>query len=88
MNHLDTEDWPPASRSPHSDKRSRRGTPIAPPQKAEALRVLRRAGYPPDTIARLDRELPDGVDLKNQPSLLNKYGVTLDELRSRMGGSP
>jgi hypothetical protein len=61
-------------------------------QKADLLKVLERAAFPPDTIAALGRELPDeldlDLDLDKQWPLLNRYGVTRDVLISRMGGSP
>jgi nucleotide-binding universal stress UspA family protein len=65
-------------------------SPMASPmrQKADVLKALKRAGFSRKTIARLRSELPDEVNLDSQSPLLNRYGVTRDELTSRMGGSP
>jgi hypothetical protein len=49
--------------------------------------TLRRTGFPEvaDEILRL---LPDPVDLDHVAKFLEPYGITRDELISRMGGSP
>ncbi len=57
-------------------------------QKTDLLKVLKRAGFPPETIGRLGRELPEKVDLDKQSRLLSSYRVTRDALMSRMGSSP
>jgi hypothetical protein len=56
--------------------------------KAEAVRILRRAGVPPETIEALERELPDPVDPDRDAALLMRYGITRERLVDRMGGSP
>jgi hypothetical protein len=56
--------------------------------KAEVLRVLRRAGIADETIAELERELSDPVDVDRDGPLLQRYGITRDSLISRLGGSP
>ncbi len=33
-----------------------------------------------------DKELPDKVDVDNDASLLEKYGISADELRNQFGG--
>jgi hypothetical protein len=69
---------------------SRKGTVMAPliRRKADVFKVLKRAHFPRDTIASLARELLNDVDLDEQSPALDRYGVTRDELISRMGGSP
>jgi hypothetical protein len=55
--------------------------------RAEVLRVLRNAGL--SQIAdELAPELPEIVDRDRDRPLFDRYGVDLDELVSRMGGSP
>jgi hypothetical protein len=49
--------------------------------------VLRRAGFTEAAEEAL-RILPDPVDVDQATALLQPYGVTKDELISRMGGSP
>lgn len=55
--------------------------------KEEIVRVLRRAGLA-DTAARLAPLLPERVDLDRESALLDRFGVSRDDLISRMGGSP
>jgi hypothetical protein len=50
--------------------------------------VLRRAGFRPDEAERVAASLPDPVDLDQAAEVLLSYGITKDELISRMGGSP
>jgi hypothetical protein len=56
--------------------------------KAELLQVLRRIGIPVETIAELDAQLPEVVDIDEAGTLLQTYGLTRDEAMSRLGGSP
>ena len=56
--------------------------------KAEVLAVLRRAGVSEATVAALDAQLRDPVDIDRDANLLLRYGLTLDVLIDRMGGSP
>jgi len=48
---------------------------------------LRRQGFPELVDVAL-RELPDPVDAEQLESWGMRYGVTRDDLISRMGGSP
>jgi hypothetical protein len=57
-------------------------------RKADILAVLRRAGYPEETVAALDAELPDLVDVDRDANAFLRRGITLDALIDRMGGSP
>jgi hypothetical protein len=50
--------------------------------------VLRRTGFGQDEAEQLASSLPDPVDLDRVAELLLPYGITKDELISRMGGSP
>jgi hypothetical protein len=52
--------------------------------KAEAARVLRRVGYPPEAIEDMLAQLPDPLDLDR---LLVRHGPTIEALEARMGGS-
>jgi hypothetical protein len=56
--------------------------------KARVLAVLRRAGVPEQTVQALNTALKDPVDLRRDGGLLSRYGITLDGLVDRMGGSP
>lgn len=62
----------------HSERRS----------KADLLHVLRRVGVPQVIIDEIGSKLPDCVDLDDAGTLFQTYGVTRDELISRLGGSP
>jgi len=57
-------------------------------RKADVLAVLRRAGFSEDTVAALERELPDPVDIDRDGDVLLRHGITLDVVIDRMGGSP
>ena len=57
-------------------------------RKTEILAVLRRAGYSEQTVAALDAELQDPVDVDRDANVFLRYGITLDSLIDRMGGSP
>ena len=56
--------------------------------KAEVLAVLRRAGVSEATVEALDAELVDPVDVDRDANLFLRYGLTIDVLIDRMGGSP
>jgi hypothetical protein len=56
--------------------------------KAEVLAVLRRSGVPEQTVQALDAALDDPVDVTRDANLFLRYGITLDSLIDRMGGSP
>ena len=49
--------------------------------------VLRRAGLP-ELAETARRELPDPVDSEEAAAWAVPYGVNMDDLISRMGGSP
>ncbi|MBV9582547.1 MAG: hypothetical protein JO057_28520 [Chloroflexi bacterium] len=62
----------------HSEQRS----------KAEVLRVLRRLGLPEATIDDIGSKLSDPVDVDEMATVLQSYGLTRDQVVSRLGGSP
>jgi hypothetical protein len=55
--------------------------------KHEIVRILRSAGLP-HVAEEAERSLPKEVDLERAVEFAARYGVTGDELISRMGGSP
>jgi hypothetical protein len=55
--------------------------------KQEIVRVLRNAGLP-HVAEEAERSLPDEVELERAVEFGARYGITRDELISRMGGSP
>jgi hypothetical protein len=55
--------------------------------KDEIVRVLKNAGLP-QVAEEAERSLPDEVDLERAAAFGARYGITRDELISRMGGSP
>jgi hypothetical protein len=55
--------------------------------KQEIVEVLRRAGHL-EAAEEVDRSLPDPVELERAAQFGMRYGITRDELISRMGGSP
>jgi hypothetical protein len=55
--------------------------------KQHIIDVLRTAGLP-EVADDANRSLPDQVDLERAAEFLGRYGITKDELISRMGGSP
>jgi len=55
--------------------------------KREIVEILRRAGYF-EAADEADRTLPDPVELQRAAEFGARYGITRDELISRMGGSP
>ena len=56
--------------------------------KAVVADALRRVGLAPDLIREVLAPLPDPVDLDKYSDELIRYGITRDQLMSRMGGSP
>ena len=56
--------------------------------KTEILAVLRRAGYPEQTVAALDAELQDTIDVDRDANIFLRHEITLDRIIDRMGGSP
>lgn len=56
--------------------------------KAEAIRVLRRAGYSAEIIQEIDDQLSDPIDLDRDAPTLSRYGITREHLMEVMGGSP
>jgi hypothetical protein len=56
--------------------------------KVEILAVLRRAGYSEQTVAALDAELDDPVDVDRDANVFLRHGITLERVIDRMGGSP
>jgi hypothetical protein len=57
-------------------------------RKAVILAVLRRAGYSEQTVAALDAELDDPVDIDRDANVFLRHGITIDSVIDRMGGSP
>ena len=55
---------------------------------AEAGRLLRRAGYPPEQIEDLLRGLPDPIDTERDAAACFERGLSVGSLMDRMGGSP
>jgi hypothetical protein len=55
--------------------------------KHEIVRILRNAGLP-QVAEEAERSLPDEVELERAAEFGARYGITRDELISRMGGSP
>jgi hypothetical protein len=55
--------------------------------KQEIVRVLLRAGLA-EVAEEADRTLPDPVELERAAEFGMRYGITRDELISRIGGSP
>jgi hypothetical protein len=55
--------------------------------RQHVVEVLRRAGFGQraEEVAAL---LPDPVEVERAAAILQPYGITKDELISRMGGSP
>lgn len=55
---------------------------------AQAEQILRRAGYSPEQIEDVLRDLPDPIDPDRDSEVLFKHGITQGGLMDRMGGSP
>jgi hypothetical protein len=56
--------------------------------KQDLLATLRRLGVGEETIRALDAELDDPADVEQAANVAARYGITLDRLIDRMGGSP
>jgi hypothetical protein len=56
--------------------------------KREALRILRRAGFPPETIRSVEEELPDPIDIVRDGDALAAHGITHSTLEDAFGASP
>ena len=56
--------------------------------KVELLDVLRHIVVGRAAIDEISSKLPDFVDLDDAGTLFQKYGLTRDEVISRLGGSP
>jgi hypothetical protein len=54
----------------------------------EVERVLRRAGYSPQQIEHVLRDLPDPIDTERDRAELFKHGISLGGLMDRMSSSP
>jgi hypothetical protein len=55
--------------------------------RQDVVDMLRRTGLP-ELAEEALRVLPDPVDLDFVAEVLQRYGVTMDDLIDRMGGSP
>jgi hypothetical protein len=55
--------------------------------RQDVVDMLRRTGLP-ELAEEALRILPDPVDLDFAAEVLQSYGVTIDDLIDRMGGSP
>ena len=55
--------------------------------KRHIVDVLRTAGLP-QVADEANRSLPDELDIEHAAQFVGRYGITKDELISRMGGSP
>jgi hypothetical protein len=55
--------------------------------REEVVRVLRNAGLP-EAAEEAERSLPEEIDLERAADFGARYGITRDDLISRMGGSP
>ena len=61
----------------------------SPPRShEEAERVLRRAGYSDEFIREVLSQLPDPIDLERDQQILTRYGLSVERLMDRLGGSP
>ena len=55
---------------------------------SEAELMLRRAGYPPELIEKMMRDVPDPIDTERDAKVLAKWGISDGALMERMGASP
>ena len=55
--------------------------------KRHIVEVLRTAGLP-QVADEANRSLPDEMTLERAQEFVGRYGITKDQLISRMGGSP
>jgi hypothetical protein len=69
------------------DAPSEEAVPAMVIPKHEIARRLRNAGLQ-HVAEEAERSLPDEVDLEQAAEFGARYGITKDELISRMGGSP
>jgi hypothetical protein len=58
-----------------------------PQDKEWVVHTLRRLGYP-QAADEAERVLPDPVSTEELRKFGDRYGISRDELLSRMGGSP
>jgi hypothetical protein len=73
----------------HSLTQSRIGRAMSSTiSKAEAAKVLRRAGYSAELIGEILDQFADPIDLDRDARTLMKYGLTRESLINTMGGSP
>jgi hypothetical protein len=56
-------------------------------KRQHVVDILRKAGLP-DVAADADQLLPDPIDYDDAAAFLARYGISKDELISRVGGSP
>jgi hypothetical protein len=55
---------------------------------AQAEQVLRKAGFSPEQIEDVLRDIPDPIDSERDAEALLKHGITRGVLTDRLGGSP
>ena len=55
--------------------------------RQQVIDLMRRLDYP-QVADKVERELPDPVDMDQVIAFGSDHGITRDELISRMGGSP
>jgi hypothetical protein len=55
--------------------------------KRHIVEVLRMAGLP-QVADEANRSLPDEMTVERAEQFVGRYGITKDQLISRMGGSP
>ena len=55
---------------------------------AEAAEMWRRAGYSPEQISNVLRDLPDPIDSERDAETLFKLGVSVGTIMDRLGSSP
>jgi hypothetical protein len=55
--------------------------------KRHIVEVLRTAGLP-QVADEANRSLPDEMTMERAEEFVGRYGITKDQLISRMGGSP
>lgn len=58
-----------------------------PRKKSDVLKIMRRIGIPPETIAQAEQALPDPVDLDRDGDKLARFGMSTDTIWSELGGS-
>ena len=55
---------------------------------SEAEQMLQRAGYPPEVIEKMMRDLPDPIDTERDAKAFTKWGISEEALMDRLGASP